>query len=184
MEKEWKKKEFIETVGAYAREDWLERHICLPSLVTALAIEESLWGSAPETLGRRELFPRRREGEKKAFASFRESIRSHNDYLATWREEGLYPNWRLLVGQESYILAVQYLQNGRYPYRALDGYDAGLVQLIEGCGLLRFDEEKKEQKTKKAVSPAGYKYNRNRTVRRRVKRIAQCKAELKEQFEE
>lgn len=135
--------EFINRVGKYAAKDWQERHICLPSLIIAMAIEESDWGRAPDTLRKKELFPGRPEQGKENGASFKQSIFLQNNYLFTWSEDGEHSNWKNLIGQENYILAVQYLQNAVHPYQARRDYEERLVYLIETYNLTRFDSIKK-----------------------------------------
>lgn len=138
------KKKFIKDIADAAVSDWKERHICLPSITTALAIEGSKWGTRPETLLRNELFLRRRDGCMERHDSFIAAIRSHNNYLATWREKGQNaPNWKDLVGQDYYILAIQYLQDAEYPYCAALDFERNIVGLIEEYGLNEYDKRQR-----------------------------------------
>ena len=134
------RKTFTEAVGNAARKDWKKRHICLPSLVIALAAEETDWGEAPEFLLRGELFPYRRDKSRERYQSVIDAICSHNTYLLTWMEDGQKrPNWERLTGQENYILAVQYLQDAEYPYHPFENYAGKLVEIIETYHLQKYD---------------------------------------------
>lgn len=136
------KQKFINDIADAAVRDWKERHICLPSVVIALAIEGSKWGKRPEAIFRNELFPHRRDGCMERHDSFIAAIRSHNNYLATWREmEQSAPNWRDLIGQNYYILAIQYLQDVEYPYCYEVDFERNIVGLIEEYGLNEYDKE-------------------------------------------
>lgn len=136
------KEKFIREVAAAAREDWQGRHICLPSLTIALAIEGSRWGKRSEAAILNELFTHRRDGCMERHASFQAAIHSHNNYLATWREQDqTAPNWKDLIGQKHYILAVQCLQDAEYPYYSSSGYERKLVELIEKYKLYKYDKE-------------------------------------------
>ncbi len=136
------KEKFINDIADAAVRDWKERHICLPSIIIALAIEGSKWGKRPEALFCNELFPHRRDGCMERHDSFMAAIRSHNNYLAAWRENGqTAANWRDLIGQNYYILAVQYLQGAEYPYCDEDDYERNIVGVIEEYGLNEYDKE-------------------------------------------
>lgn len=136
------KENFIKDVAAAAKEDWQARHICLPSITVALAIEGSRWGTRREALLFNELFPHRRDGCMERHESFLAAVRSHNNYLATWQEIGqTAPNWREFVGQNYYILAIQYLQDAEYPYYRSKEFEGRIVSLIEKYGLTEYDKE-------------------------------------------
>lgn len=136
------KQKFINDIADGAVRDWKERHICLPSIIIALAIEGSKWGKRPEALFRNELFPHRRDGCMERHNSFMAAIRSHNNYLATWRESGqTAPNWRDLMEQNYYILAVQYLQDAEFPYCDEDDFERKIVGIIEEYRLNEYDKE-------------------------------------------
>lgn len=137
------KKDFINAVAAAAGEDWQGRHICLPSLTIALAIEGSQWGKRSEAIILNELFPYRRDGCMERHDSYIAAVRSHNNYLATWKEQNqTAPNWKELIGQKNYILAVQCLQDAEYPYCNcnLGDYERKIVELIEKYRLYEYDE--------------------------------------------
>lgn len=135
------KKKFIHQVAVPALEDWQKRHICLPSLIIALAIDGTDWGQSEKFLNRREMFPYRRDHCNESYATLNEVICSHNDYLTVWREKNQKePNWKYLIGQENYILAVQYLQMAEYPYCQDEGFETKLVNLIEEYQLTRFED--------------------------------------------
>ena len=135
------KRKFIQQVAIPALEDWQKRHICLPSLIIALAIDGTDWGQSERFLSRREMFPHRRDPCKESYSTLNEVICSHNDYLTVWREKNQKePNWKHLIGQENYILAVQYLQMAEYPYCLEKGYETKLINLIEEYQLTRFEE--------------------------------------------
>lgn len=120
---------WMKEVAGAAVADWRRRHICLPSLVIAIFMVGE--GRFLCDLGR---------NGKKTCVSIPPMVRSHNDYLATWTGEGQQePNWGSLVGERHYILAVQYLQDAKYPYSRRKDYEERLVKVIEGEGLTRFD---------------------------------------------
>jgi len=132
-EKSWMsgktRKAFMEEVADAAVADWRERHICLPSLVIAIMIEGGgrFW---EECNGK----------GKRTWESVPVLVRSHNDYLATWKGEGQQrPNWEKVRGECYYILAVQYLQDAEYPYSVEKEYEEKIVGRIEGDGLVRYD---------------------------------------------
>ena len=136
------KQKFINDIADAAVRDWEERHICLPSIIIALAIEGSQWGKRSETLFRNELFVHRRDGCMERHDSFIAAIRSHNNYLAAWQEKGqTAPNWKGLIGQKHYILAVQYLQDAEYPYCDTDDFERNIVEIIEEYSLNEYDKE-------------------------------------------
>ena len=140
------KENFIKDVAAAAKEDWNARHICLPSIIIALAIEGSSWGKRKEALLLNELFPHRRDGCMEKHESIHAAVCSHNNYLATWQEKcQTAPNWREFVGQKNYILAIQYLQDAEYPYYNSDEFESEIVGLIETYGLNMYDEEDDDQ---------------------------------------
>lgn len=124
-----KRETLIPIIAKKAQEDWQARHLCLPSLVIAMALHDS-----PA------LFPMRKDGHKGDYPSVEEAVLSHNTYLAEWREKGQeQPNWEGLAEQEHYILAVQYLQDAQYPYYPSKEAETELVELIERNGLSRYD---------------------------------------------
>lgn len=123
------REKLIDMVGQKAQEDWQARHLCLPSLVIAIALHD-----VPA------LFPLRRDGYRGGYSSVEEAVFSHNTYLAGWKEGGQqHPNWKGLAEQEHYILAVQYLQDAQYPYYPSGAAEKELVELIERNGLDRYD---------------------------------------------
>jgi len=121
---------FLPVIARKAQEDWQARHLCLPSLVIAMALHDF-----PA------VFPLRRDGHGGDYLSVREAVLSHNTYLAEWKEAGQErPNWEGLAQQEHYLLAVQYLQDAQYPYYPSKETETELVELIERNGLGRYDE--------------------------------------------
>lgn len=129
---------FIRLIADAAVEDWRDRRICLPSVTIAIAIEGTDWGREPVYREQNCLFPRRHDGIF-SFATTGAAVRSHSNYLATWYGEGQQePNWNDL-GKEHYILAVQCLQDAKYPYSSHKDYEAVLVELIERYGLTVYD---------------------------------------------
>lgn len=141
-----KKEKFIRIIGEAAREDWQARHICLPSLIVAIALHARWEKGYPDLNNKEEcpeLFPLRRDRCREHYPSVKDAVLSHNDYLASWREAGNpYPNWKGLGDQQYYILAVQYLQGAEYPYHDSGEYEKELVELIEQYRLYRYDEVK------------------------------------------
>lgn len=124
------REKLIHMIAQKAQEDWQARHLCLPSLVVAMALHD-----LPA------LFPLRRDGHRGTYSSVEEAVLSHNTYLAEWKERGqAHPNWEGLAGQSHYILAVQYLQDAQYPYYPTKEAEAELVELIERNGLCRYDQ--------------------------------------------
>ena len=47
---------FIEIIGQIAQEDWRRRHICLPSIVIAIALEAIDWEKNEVEISPNELF--------------------------------------------------------------------------------------------------------------------------------
>lgn len=131
---------FIAMIAECAVKDWQERHLCIPSLAIALALDGTNWGRKQEWIKKKELYPYRRDQLEKRYESFLDAVRSHNNYLATWREgEQDYPNWEKLIGARHYILVVQYLQDAKYPYYSEKLKDLKLIDIIEGYRLSEFD---------------------------------------------
>lgn len=138
--KERERKYFLEQVAEAAVQDWKERHICLPSLVIALAAEGTDFGKQTDYVEKNCLFLRRYDGIKQ-HKDFMEAVRSHNNYLLTWRKpEQKLPNWELLIGRQHYILAVQYLQEAKYPYSDEADFEKTMVELIERYDLAEYDD--------------------------------------------
>lgn len=130
---------FIRHIAEAATEDWRERRICLPSVTIALAAEGTDWGQAPVYTEQNCLFPRRHDGIH-GYATTCAAVRSHSNYLATWRApEQHNPNW-MDLGKEYYILAVQCLQGAEYPYSPEKNFETKIVELIEEYGLTVYDE--------------------------------------------
>lgn len=129
---------FFVPVAEAAMTDWRTRRICLPSITTALAIIGTDWGSAAVYREYQCLFPLRHDGIH-SHETVSAAVRSHNEYLATWRGEGQqYPNWEDL-GKEYYILAAQCLQSAAYPYSPDQMFEAKIVELVEQYGLTAYD---------------------------------------------
>ena len=144
IEQRKERQDFINQVAQSAVEDWKDRKICLPSLVIAIAVEGTGWGKSIRGMEEIVLFPHRHDGIRH-HKTIRHAVRSHNNYLAIWREDSQEgPNWERLIGQKHYILAVQYLQEAEYPYSSCKSYEAKLIQLIEEYEFYLYDEEKAE----------------------------------------
>ncbi len=144
IEKRKERKDFIYEVAQSAVEDWRDRKICLPSLVIAIAAEGTEWGKSVQGMEEIVLFPHRHDGIRH-HKTIRHAVRSHNNYLAIWREDNQEgPNWERLIGQKHYILAVQYLQGAEYPYSPCNNYESKLIELIEDHKFYLYDEEKAE----------------------------------------
>ena len=104
---------FEEFVGKIAKEDWEKRRIVLPSVVVAQAIKESAWGTSELAREANALFGIKKNGWTgrtykkaateqrsdgsyytkddtlwRAYDSWEQSIRDHNDYIATRRTDG------------------------------------------------------------------------------------------------
>lgn len=158
--------EFIEYVGAIAREDWMERRIILPSVVVAQAIKESGVGKGELAQSANALFGIKRNGwtgevyvktateqrpdgsyytiddtEWRKYNSWRESILDHSDYIATRRiGSQAEPNWKAVVGETDYRKAVEALQSAMFPYATSVNYAESLIRdYIERENLTRFD---------------------------------------------
>lgn len=129
---------FFVPVAEAAVADWRERHICLPSITTALAIAGTDWGRAAVYKECKCLFPLRHDGIH-SHETVLDAVRSHTEYLAAWRGEGQrYPNWENL-GKEYYILAAQCLQDAVYPYSPDKEFETQIVELVEQYGLTAYD---------------------------------------------
>lgn len=165
--------EFIQFVGRVAGEDWRERKIILPSVVTAQAIKESAWGTSELARQANALFgikengwtgriyvktavEQRKDGSYyavpqtkwRAYDSPEQSILDHNDYIATRSTDGGRTlRYQPVIGCDNYILACQYLQKCGYATAA--GYADSLIHdYIEKYNLTQFDfwEENLKQK--------------------------------------
>ena len=160
------REEFIDFVGRIAQNDWIERKLVLPSVVVAQAMKESGFGTSELAQNANALFGIKLNGwtgrsyvkdatEQNADGSYRtdsnelwraydsweQSIIDHNDYLAT-RKVGnqTEPNWKDVIGCDSYILAVQHLQGAQFPYATSKTYEESLINdYIEKYNLTRFD---------------------------------------------
>lgn len=131
---------FIEVIGQIAQEDWQRRHICLPSIVTAIALEAIDWEKNEDEIKPNELFTRL-EGFHADSPVLRHVIIEHNNYLVTWRDPSQEaPNWIELIGESNYIRAVQSLLDPKYPYCETPEYDRRLVEIIEKYKLTVYDE--------------------------------------------
>jgi hypothetical protein len=120
---------YITQLSIVAVSDWKCRHICLPSVIAAMILEEA----GQEEVCEKQLL----SVQAAAF-----TVHSYNDYLATWRGEGQRePNWKELIGESNYIRAVQYLQRAEFPYKRDRTYEAKLVGIIEKYQLMKYDEE-------------------------------------------
>lgn len=133
---------FIQDIGRAVREDWLQRHICLPSLAAAIIIEGIGMGERREREAWKRVFGYWQGWDEKPCVSLEQAVVRHNDCLAVWRAEVQEkPNWHKLIGERNYIRAVQYLQDAEYPYRPEKNYEEKLVGIIEQYRLYELDEE-------------------------------------------
>lgn len=186
------KSEFIEFVGEIARRDWLERRFVLPSIVVAQAIKESASGTSELAQKANALFgikandqwngpvyvkdasEQNTDGsyrtdknvEWRAYDSWEDSIIDHNTYIAT-RKIGnqTEPNWHNVIGEESYVLAVQHLQDAQFAYATSKTYAESLIHdYIEKYNLTRFDvieDDVAPDGTLYVVQLGAYKYKSN-----------------------
>ena len=185
------KDDFIEFVGEIARRDWIERKLVLPSVVVAQAIKESASGTSELAQKANALFGIKKNGwtgktyikdaseqnkdgsyrtdrnvEWRAYDSWEESIIDHNTYIAT-RKIGnqTEPNWYNVIGEESYVLAVQHLQDAQFAYATSKTYAESLIHdYIEKYNLTRFDvieDDVAPDGTLYVVQLGAYKYKSN-----------------------
>lgn len=185
------KDDFIEFVGEIARRDWIERKLVLPSVVVAQAIKESASGTSELAQKANALFGIKENGwtgktyikdaseqnkdgsyrtdrnvEWRAYDSWEESIIDHNTYIAT-RKIGnqTEPNWYNVIGEESYVLAVQHLQDAQFAYATSKTYAESLIRdYIEKYNLTRFDvieDDVAPDGTLYVVQLGAYKYKSN-----------------------
>lgn len=185
------KNDFIEFVGEIARRDWIERKLVLPSVVVAQAIKESASGTSELAQKANALFGIKKNGwtgrtyikdaseqnkdgsyrtdknvEWRAYDSWEESIIDHNTYIAT-RKIGnqTEPNWYNVIGEESYVLAVQHLQDAQFAYATSKTYAESLIRdYIEKYNLTRFDvieDDVAPDGTLYIVQVGAYKYKSN-----------------------
>lgn len=134
------KETFIEMIGQIAQEDWHRRHICLPSIIIAITLEEIDWEKNETEIDISELFTRRKDFRASS-PILKHVILQHNDYLAAWRAPfQAANNWKELIGESNYILAVQALQDPKYPYYKAPEYEGVLVGIIEKYKLTAYDE--------------------------------------------
>lgn len=112
---------FIGEIGRYAVIEWNKRHICLPSVMTAILMLETNKG-------------------KKPALEIKELVRERTDDLAAWKEKNaLEDNGKSLLGQENYILAAQYLQKAAKLNFEDKDFEKLLILTIEENRLTRFD---------------------------------------------
>lgn len=131
---------FIQYIGKIALQDWKKRHICLPSLTVAIAVEGIDWRNRRTEIEREELFPLQRSVRKHAL-SFEGIVVQHTDFLASWKKIGQAGcNWEHLIGEVNYIRAVQFLQEAKYPYSTDKLFEYRIIEIIEDYGLVYLDE--------------------------------------------
>ena len=185
------KSEFIEFVGEIARRDWIERGLVLPSVVVAQAIKESASGTSELAQKANALFGIKKNDwtgrtyikdaseqnadssyrtdkavEWRAYDSWEESIIDHNTYIATRRiGNQIEPNWKNVIGESNYILAVQHLQDAQFAYATSKTYAESLItDYIEKYNLARFDvieDDVAPDGTLWVVQLGAYKYKSN-----------------------
>lgn len=186
------KEEFLQYVAKVAMWDWYRTKRVLPSVVIAQAIKESAWGQSELARNAKALFGIKKNGwtgqtyvkdaveqnkdgkyhvvdnvEWRKYNNWFESIIDHNHYIATRKigsQEEL--NWKKVVGCDDYALAVQYLQNAKYPYATSITYEQSLISdYIERYKLNQFDIVDKalfdvieKELFEKQIVPDGYSY--------------------------
>lgn len=134
------KEVFIKNIGQIAQADWHKKHICVPSIVIAIALEAIDWGRNEAEIDPIELFARRKDFHATS-SILQHIVTEHNDYLATWKGPSQKaPNWEGLMGEGHYIRAVQFLQDAECPYHSDKDYERVLVEIIEGNKLIVYDE--------------------------------------------
>ena len=112
---------FIGAIGRYAAKEWNKRHICLPSLMTAILMLET-------------------DNGKNLALEIGELVKVYTDYLVVWKTEGtMKENEKFPWGQDNYILAVQYLQEAVNLYFGDRKIENLLISTIEENRLTRFD---------------------------------------------
>lgn len=186
------KEEFLQYVAKVAMWDWYRTKRVLPSVVLAQAIKESAWGQSELARNAKALFGIKKNGwtgqtyikdaveqnkdgkyhvidnvEWRKYSNWFESIIDHNHYIAT-RKIGSQkePNWNKVIGCKDYVLAVQYLQNAKYPYATSITYEQSLISdYIEKYKLNQFDIVDKalfdvieKELFEKQIAPDGYSY--------------------------
>lgn len=131
---------FIKSIGKIAQEDWHRRHICVPFIVIAIALEAIDWERNEAEIDPSELFTRRKDFHATS-PVLEHIVTEHNDYLTTWKGPSQeVPNWEGLMNEGHYIRAVQFLQDVEYPYCESPEYERVLVEIIEGNKLTVYDE--------------------------------------------
>lgn len=131
---------FIEIIGQVAQEDWRRRHICLPSIVIAIAVEAIDWEKNEAEINPSELFAKRKDFHANS-PILQHIVINHSNYLATWQAPSQEKaNWEGLIGEEHYIKAVQFLQDAEYPYCKSKEYEGILVEMIEKYKMMKYDE--------------------------------------------
>lgn len=196
------KSEFIEFVGEIARRDWIERRLVLPSVVVAQAIKESASGTSELAQKANALFGIKKNDwtgrtyikdaseqnadgsyrtdkavEWRAYDSWEESIIDHNTYIATRRiGNQIEPNWKNVIGESNYILAVQHLQDAQFAYATSKTYAESLItDYIEKYNLARFDvieDDVAPDGTLYVIQLGAYKYKSTALAfQRRLERI-------------
>lgn len=175
--------EFIEFVGKIAMDDWKKRHIVIPSVVVGQAIKESGSGTSELAQNANALFGIKKNGwtgetyvknateqnpdgsyrteeavEWRKYNSWEQSIRDHNDYIATRMiGDQKEPNFKAVIGETDYKKAVQALQSAQYQYATSLTYAESLIALIEKENLTRFDgDNPQETDTRYRVQVGAY----------------------------
>lgn len=156
--------EFIQFVGEIARKDWLERRICVPSVVIAQAIIESGWGTSELATRAYALFGIKKNGwtgktyvkaavEQKpdgtyyvvddtvwrAYEDWEQSIIDHNDYIATRQMSNGKLRYADIIGNGDYKSVCELLKKNGYSTSLT--YPQKLLDRINKYNLTRFDEE-------------------------------------------
>ncbi len=168
--------EFIEYVGRVARQDWMLRRICLPSVVVAQAILESGWGKSELATKANALFGIKKNGwtgktytkdateqrpdgsyyvvddtQWRAYENWEQSIIDHNDYLVAGNR------YKDIIGNTDYREVCQLLKDNGYA-TALD-YPQKLINLIESHNLTKYDEMAVNEMAKIIAIDAGHGRN-------------------------
>lgn len=167
--------EFHDFVGNFARRDWQDNRIMLPSVVIAQAAIESNIGTSELAVNANALFGIKLNGwtgrsyvkdateqnpdgsyrvDKnelwRAYDSWEQSILDHNNYIATRSTDGGKTlRYQPVIGCENYVLACLYLEE--CGYATSQSYAETLINYIEKYGLTRYDEFEPDQE-----APEGY----------------------------
>lgn len=108
--------QFIEFVAKIAIQDWVERKICIPSIVIAQAIKESGWGTSELAVNANALFGIKQNGwTGEVYYKVATEQSKNGDYHTTpnkvpWRK---YKNWEESVIDHNTYLATRYVDESQ-----------------------------------------------------------------------